>query len=278
MLSLLDHPAVQSLVLPVVVCAVLVLVLRRSPLAAAALGAAVLAGAVATLGLGPWPPRSGLHKLPWLLAAALAAGVALDLVRASRALRLATAPVLLVLALGWLAAPQLRGPGPAVLAGLAALLLGGTAIVAHLGWRETPATRPAALLGVAAVGLAGVAFQAGSLAIAQLAGALGAAAGAYGLFALLAPGTRFASAGTLGGGGALVLLTALTGLLTDVTPLALVLLAVVFVAGAASARIARPQPGGVAETALIVALAAVPAVGAVAAAMWLQPVDSPYYR
>jgi hypothetical protein len=278
MLSLLDHPVVQSLVLPMVVSAGLVLVLRRGPVAAVALGAAVLASAVATLGLTAWPPRGGMQKLPWLLGMALAAGVVLDLARAARLARAAAAVVLTVAAIGWLAAPQLRAPDMAMLAGLAALLAGGAAVVVHLGWRETPATRPVSALGVAAVALAGVAFQSGSLAIAQLAAALGVACAAYGLFALLSPGARFASAGALGAGGALVLLAALTGLLTDVTPLALALLAMVFPMVAARVWIARPRPGGVAELVLIVTLAAVPAAGAVAAATWLQPADSPYYR
>jgi len=151
-------------------------------------------------------------------------------------------------------------------------------VLARLAVRETPATRPAAMLGVGGAGLALVAFNAGSLAIAQLAGALAVGTGAYALCALWTPVTRFAAAGVLGAGGATVLLVAVTALLTDASVLALALLAPVYLADIAVLRVLKPPPGSVRELLLVTAAAAIPAAAAVAAAAWLQPADSPYYQ
>ncbi len=276
--ALLQHPAAQSVLLPLLVALAVAAPLRGRALAAAAVGAAAAAGALAVLGAGEWPPRTGMQKLPWLLAGMLAAGVALDLARSARGVRLAVAGALVTLAIGWLAAPQLGAARAAFLAGLAALLAGAWLVLARLASRETPATRAAATLGVGGAALAAVAFNAGSLAIAQVAAALAVGCGVYALSLPGAPTSRFAGAGVAGAGGATVLLVAVTALLTDVSPLALALLVPVYLADAAALRLWRPPAGSLRELLLVSAVAAIPALAAVAAAAWLQPADSAYYQ
>ena len=78
----MDNPVVSSGLLPLVASAVLTgLALRAGPagqrLAGAAAMAAFVAAAVAILGLPPLPPRTGMHKLVYVLAAGVALGLIL---------------------------------------------------------------------------------------------------------------------------------------------------------------------------------------------------------
>jgi hypothetical protein len=278
--DLLAHPAAQSVALPLAVCLAALALSRRGRAGeGVAIALAVLATAAVVLGLAPWPPRSGLHKLPWLLALALALGAAGDLARVSRRAMLLCAWVYAAGAYAWLAWPQRASATAVEAAGGLALLAGVGVMLWRLSRRERPAAPPAVMLAMAGAGLAGVAFQSASLVIAQLAGALGVAAGAFVLWSLLRARTRFTPGAMLGAGGALALLLALTFLLTEVSAWALLALVTVFFSDGALARWRTADGFGarLAHSLAVAAVAAVPVIGAVAVASWLQPSDSPYY-
>lgn len=276
--DLLAHPAAQSVALPVTVAVVLLTVFHAGGArhhGAAAVTAAVMVSALVTLGLSEWPPRTGMHKVPWLLAAGLAAGVVLDLISAGRGVRFAGAVAFVAAALAWLAWPQRAGAGAVVLV-LAALGLAAALLVLVRLARHEEAPAPAAvMLLVAAAALAVVAFESGSLSIAQLCAALAAASGVLALWSLLIAGGAFGASGVLGAGGALVVLGTATALLTDVPLPALAVLLVVFFADVPPARY---RLTGFAQALAVGALALLPAAGAVALTVWLRVSTGPYYQ
>lgn len=283
----IQHPIVQSVLIPIAIAGALTGVIRFTfgethgkALAAAAPGIALLAAWLLVLGLPPWPPRSALEKLPMLLGLPLVIGFVMDTAPPNPAGKLATGVALLLVSYAWFASPQL-----ARFTATDAMLLAGAAFVACVIMSGISLAEPASvnvptMLVVAGLGLAAVAFNAGSLKLFQLSLALAAAVGGYAIWNWPKPRYAFGAAGVLGPGLSLLLLAMLTLLLTKVRPLALLLLALVFGVG----FIVRRIPMGrldrrVVEPLLITLLAAIPAV---AAALLAQPAapagDDPYYH
>lgn len=283
------HPVVQSVAVPLAIALALTGGIgvglgrdRGGAIAAAAAGLALLTATVLIGGAPPWPPASGLHKLPYLLALGLATGVALDLGGAGRRGAFGAAVALMLLALAWLAWPQLGRLGDRAWAVLGIAAVTGAATLGSLATTERNSANAPATLMVAGLGLAAVAFNAGSLKLFQLAVALTAAVGGYALWNWPKPRHAFGAAGILSAGIAWVMLALLTLLLTDVRPGALLVLAMVF----AAAPVARCVPLGrldrrIAEPVLIAVVAAIPAAAAalLGDAPAAAPVeDDPYYH
>ncbi|MEP7283658.1 MAG: hypothetical protein ABI696_16895 [Rubrivivax sp.] len=201
-MSLLDHPAVQSLALPAALTALAMALLAASSGAAgrgrAAFGPAL--ALLASLALLPgfrWPALAAAQKLPWIVAAALGAAVVVHALqrgvapgasaRQARAGWPAWAAAFAVWAGAsvWLAPAM---PATRTSGWLAALAIGAAGLAA-LVWpaiaRRQPATAPAApaggmalaALAVVAGGLALLAATGGSLLLGQLAGMLASCAG-----------------------------------------------------------------------------------------------------
>jgi hypothetical protein len=281
-----QHPIVQSVAVPLALSLALTGALglgrgRGPAVASAAAGAALLAAALLIGGAPPWPPAAGLHKLPWLLALGLGLGVALDLGGADRRTALGAGIALLLLGVAWLAWPQLERLGarawwllPAAGAGIAVL-----AAMASAPRRSASAP---AVLAVAGLALAAVAFNAGSLKLFQLGIALAAAVGGYALWNWPKPRFDFGAAGLLAVALAWTALALLTGLLTDVRPPALVALLLVFAAGPLARRIPLGRiDRGLGEPVLAALLAALPAAAAVLlgdAPAATPSADDPYYH
>ena len=286
----LHHPLFQSVVLPLSTAAVLAGALRMAgrregfgPRIAphAALAGLTLSAAL-VLGIDVGAPLSATAKLAWVFAACLLAGVVASALRL-RATHAAGAAAALLAMLGlWLAWPQIgtgRGPAIAALAGfwLAAIALLGAS---GLGARTADAghgASPLAALVIGSLGLAGVAFQSGSLVLFQLALALAAALGGVGLWNWPVARDRLDAAATIVPMLAATLLAFATWLLTGASPLALALLAGI-VAAPPAVRHAIPRARGTAiEPLLVAALAVVPAL----AAVWLAAPGAaagPYYQ
>ena len=155
--SFLNHPAFQSLVLPLLLAAAATLLLRAAGPRWAALGAAL--GLVLALAAWPgfdWPASSQVQKLPWAtLVGLLLAGLAMALkTPGSKAMGrqsglLATA----LLTLAALALTAWAAFGGSLLLAQLALMLGAVAGVAGLwSWRSASIS-PAALLPLVLTGV-----------------------------------------------------------------------------------------------------------------------------
>ena len=275
----LAHPFVQSALAPLL-AALLAAALLRGRLQGACIGAGLLASLLLTRGL-PWPARSGLDKLSWLVLAALLLGLALDAVGAGRRLRAGLSAVAVVAALLWLAAPQLAGAGVVLLLEVTALLGVGLLAVLRLPVAPAPAPVPAALLGVASLGIAGVAFNGGSLALAQAAAALAVAAAVHVAAGWIGASSAFGAAAALAGGGGWALLLGLVLLLTDASRWALAVLPLALLAELVSRRL--PAGRGRASRVVASLWAALVAALPVAVAVWLSAAaggggDDLYYQ
>ena len=218
-MSGLDHPVVQSLVLPVVLTLLAIALLPRVTGRAADGGSGAFGPALALLvaftqlpGID-WPARAAAQKLPWIVGAALLLGVAVHaLQRRAAAGGRAGAPAWAATSALWAAAsiwlvPAM--PSTRTLAWFAAVAI-GAARLAALVWPGGRAAAPAArrvapsLLGAStapAGGAACAALPAGGAACA----ALGVAAGALAL---------------LGATGGSMLLGQLAGMVASVTGVA----------------------------------------------------------
>lgn len=313
-MSLLHHPAFESLVLPALLAVTGVALLRALPAAASRrwtpLGAVVaLPAALAVLPGFAWPAAAIAQKLPWvvLLALALAAlvqALSSDANRAGRWLQW------LVAALCWAGASVWLAGGRAAPLAAAATVLSGAAVLALLAWGDGRARarqhRPvagdlpplpeadtgaalAAALAVAALGLAAVAAGGGSLLLAQLALMLATVTAVAGLWTWLRPASSpVVSSATLMPLGLAWLaiaqaLPTLTG--AGVAPLALVALAflspLLVARRAWAGRRPRRVPAAVALLAAVpVALAVAwqPGAGGTAADIPGAVDDDPYYE
>ncbi|MGE0429784.1 MAG: hypothetical protein AB7P11_17420 [Hydrogenophaga sp.] len=167
-MSFLQHPAFQSLVLPLLLATASMALLRLAGTRWTALGAAL--GLVIALTVWPgfdWPASSRAQTLPWialagLLAAALAIGLNAPgtkaLARGAGLLATALVTVLAVALAVWAAL------GGSLLLAQLALMVGSVAGVAGLwAWRSATIT-PAALAPLVLAGLV-IAFAQGSLAL-----------------------------------------------------------------------------------------------------------------
>ena len=218
----LHHPLFQSVILPLLLSLAVIGVLRTAAgpaRAGAGVGLAVLAATIWLMGW-PLPPASALHKLPWIFAAGWLAGVALDIVAASRSRRW------LCLGLGWVAASWWLGASSIGMAvGCAAT---GLLVVACL--LQAPGDRADAVAAavVASLGLAAVCFAAGSLALFQLAVLLAAALGGAGLWLWPRPRIHHGSAVMAVAAAGWLTIAQAALLLIAVQPRSLALLALAF--------------------------------------------------
>jgi hypothetical protein len=283
----LSHPLAGSLLLPLVVALVLTGAMRWGlgerigvPLAAMGAGVGLLVALITILGEPVLPPRTGLQKLPLLVTAYLVVGVTMTGLAPRRQAFYAALLPLVALSALWLAWPQLTPAEAAVLIPLVLASLIGVGALVALREASADGVNAPGMLIAATLGLAGAAFNAGSLALFQAALAIAAAVGGFALWSWPRPRLPFSSAGLLpsGVGGLCVALLIL--LLTDIRPWALLPLALVFLGDLVARRL--PVPGRFSRASVeplyIVALAALP----VAASIWLAqpplPADSPYYR
>lgn len=275
------HPLVQSVFLPAAVAAVLLALGRVTPAAGIVIGAAcagVLVCLLATLGAVPWPPRSGLHKLAWLLTVAAMTGPLVAWLGASARAAAGGRAGFAVAALAWLAWPRLATPSFEAWAVFAAAAAAALAVTGRPGGGVSgPA---AAVLGVGALCLAGVSVVASSLILAQLCGALAVVCGILLAGSLWRGGDATRGALCLAsawGRVCLVLLAALVPLLTRASgwPLAL-LLPLLFADRLAPARVpCRWRPVVAAAAALV------PGLLMIALSVWLSgsaaTADDPAY-
>jgi uncharacterized membrane protein len=188
--SILYHPVFQSVVLPLLLSLVGIALMRRSfgtAWAAAAVGLSVLASAIWLMG---WSgqPDSLMQKLPWIFAGAWIVGSVLGVTGGSRRTEW------LVLGAAWLLASWWLGSRGAGLAAAAAVA--GIAVIGALVHSVDSRADGAAASVIAALGLAALAFLAGSLAIFQLGLLLAAALGGAGLWLWPKARVRFGPAAT----------------------------------------------------------------------------------
>ena len=246
------HPLFQSVVLPVLLSLIGIGVLRAvsgRDRAAAAIGLAVLA---ATIWLMGWqtPPTAVMQRLPWIFAGAWLVGIALDAAVASRFLRWSC------LGLAWIAASWWLGSS-GIIAGMV-LAIAGLVVIACLLRAPPERAEGAAAAVIAALGLAALAFIAGSLALFQLALLLAAALGGAGLWLWPVARIRFGAAAVAVAAIGWLAIAQAALLLIPVRPSALALLAVAFAAAPLLARPGRQGnpllgPVGVAVVAAVLA-------------------------
>ncbi len=280
----LDHPLVESLVVPLLLSLAgvgLCRVARCERCAGVAVGLAFVIAAGLIVGGWARQPQTALQKLPWAVCGYLSLAM---LVRVAPARWLSGYAVLVAfvaLMLGWLGWGRI-GQGDWALIGVLAVL-GVVALIAEWGLRRAtpaPATEAAAPL-VAALGLAAVAFEAGSLVLMQLSLALAVALGGFALWNW--PSPRLGSNSFTGSTGValLALIAALLVLLTPVRGWALVPLAGVFALPGVVGKVvtSRMKHGAAVEPVAVVALGLL----LCAVAVWLAqsgaaPPDDDYYH
>lgn len=238
------HPIVASVLLPLGVAAAVALLaglsrrLRESGAAATlACGLAVTAAAFALLG-ADWPALSVMRRLPWAIAAGGALG-GICLAFSQRRL-----PIWLVATLGWAAIAAWLAPSAAA----AVLPIAAGAALIVLLFRQVPAAAALTtgfwtLHGTALVafGAAATMFGAGSLALAQLAAAIGFACVGAAVAAWSWRGLRVARATALVGITGLLALYQAALATIDTAPVALLsmilaLIASIWTAASAARR------------------------------------------
>jgi hypothetical protein len=286
----LTHPLLANFIVPLSVALASTALIRSlsgvgegQRLASAGIGVGLLAAYLLSFGVPDWPARSGVDKLPFLVAILFAGGTLADIWRPPRWL-MAAATVAAVAAITlWFAWPQLGGTGLTKygLLSLAALL----AVLGLVGLNAVPAetaTRPAMLI-AAGLAIAGASFQAGSLFLMQNALALAAAMGGFALLNWPTPrvplGVSGLSVGGLGGFALALLLLLL--LLTRIPPAALLPLPFVFAAGLVGRRLPVPRrfERDTIEPVSVFAIALIPAVAVILLAQpAAAPVDDLYYH
>jgi len=223
-LPFLYHPIFQSLVLPLLLSLAGIALLRTffgPALAAAAVGLSVLLSAIWLMGWSP-RPDSLMQKLPWIFGSGWVAGVALSVTAAGRLMQWLVLTLVWLLASWWL--------GTSSLAFALVLAAAGAAIIACLVGSEEARADAATALVLAGLGLAGLTFAAGSLALFQLALLLAAAVGGAGLWLWPRARIRFGAAAVGVAAIALLALAQASLLLIPVRPDALAVLAAAFVA------------------------------------------------
>lgn len=281
-----NHPAVQSVLLPLLIAFALSGAIRYiggvhwgSRLAGAAISASMLIAIVQLLGLPPWIPRTGMQKLFYVVAVGLLFGATVELQAQNRNRTFSAGLVGLTLSYLWLAWPQLNNPSFSLIAQLGMLYFVAAVSFWRLAELREQNLTPIVMLVLAAIGLAGVAFVSGSLSIAQLSIALAAAAGGFALWNWPVYRFPFGTVGVTGSGIAFLALLAVTLLLTDASPIALTTLILIFFANIISRRL----PGGtgrlrdVLDPIYLALVAAIPTGLAIILAQILAETDNAYY-
>lgn len=288
----LSHPLVQSLLLPMGASFTFGLLFSRAPnirITGAAIGIGLIMAILTIVGMPVWPPLSGLQKLIWLIACAVILGVLIDTASLSRWPRNTLMTALTLSATVWLAWPawQQRSPSgkpDSEFVVVALTLIAGLLIMSRLLKSRGPGASQITMLIIAAVALAVASFNAGSLALAQMSGALASACAGFAL--LIWPGARL----ELGLGGrfaaafACFVLVLLTLLLTDIHPIALLPILAVFTLAWLVSKL--PMPVGWSRLTIEPLLIASLGAGLVVLAFVFAPqsttenaesVDDPYY-
>lgn len=245
----LHHPFIESVALPFAVAlaatGTAVAVRRRldlTPLASISVGIGFLLAVYLVVDGLVWPPRTAVQKLPYITAGLVLAGMTLELLGPSRRFFTWTATAVLAAILLWLASPRLAGVTTADLWSPGLVLLAGAIILPTLVTGDGKGRAPVpSMLVLVALGLAGAAFNAGSLLLLQMAAALAAAGGGFALWNWPRPRCLLGPAGVLVGGIGLLVLTALLLTLTEIRPWALLPLLAVFFTDRLARRL--PVPG-----------------------------------
>jgi hypothetical protein len=283
----LSHPLVGSLLLPLslalLAAGAWLLAARTEPArrpAAAVIGIALLASHIGVFGLPGWPVTSGPDKLPWLLAALLTGGLALDRLRAGPVAGLIATCIAIAATTLWLGWPQLVRGEAALVATLAGAALLGLACIGGLAATAADGAQRAAVIVVAALALAGAAFQAGSLSLMQVALALAASTGGFALWNWPRARLPLHTAGIAVGGIGGIAIALLLLLLTDIQPAALVAIAAICLAGPLSRRLPVPErwSRAAAEPVYIAVIGLLPLIAGVLLATPPALPDDPYYR
>ncbi len=279
----LDQPLVQSVFVPLVAAFAVAGAgrlsrgLARTILCGAAIALGFLAAYTAIFGPPAILPRSAGQKVAGLAVLAIVAGALVDAIRLGPATRRALLLVAAATGLLWLLSPLLRAPDAINLLRAAGALVLGLLIV----WRASEiAPDPQAagpILVVAGVGLAGVALLGASVSLAQLAAALGAAAGGFMLWNWPVRRDSFEAAALLGGYGILAALITQGMAYTRMNPAALAVLAcVIFAERIAKRAFPRASPQSASFALAVAAAALVPAAAAIALAYIFAGTRSPY--
>lgn len=255
--SFLYHPIFQSVLLPLLLSVAgiaLLKVLSGPTLAAAAVGLSVL---LATIWLMGWAPQPGslLQKLPWIFAGAWLVGVALNVTLTERPLQWLVLTVAWLVASWWLG---YQGAGFGLVAGLT-----GALVIACLVYLPDDRADGVAAAVLASLGLAGVVFAAGSLALFQLSLLLAAALGGAGLWLWPKARIRFGVAAVALATVAWLALAQASLLLVPVSPAAIAALAAAFLAAPVLARAWR-RSGTVTAPLAVALLAGAVVAGALA--------------
>lgn len=281
----LHHPLVQSLALPFALAFVWAAMARLlggpeagARWAAAGVAVALVVSSIVAVG---WVgrPLSITEKLPWILAAAALVGLVLEWLRVSRRLQWVAAGVL------WAIAVIVVLGNQPMLPRIGSWIVGMAVIGALLA--ESPArAHGAAMLVVAALGLAALAMRSGSALLFELSLALAAAVGAAGLWLWPVSRIRLGASAVVVAVIGWLSLAQSTGLLTGAPPGAVLLLAASFSSGAivrgVRQRLRRGEGSAWAETLLVAAVAVLWVLAALALAHWggkafgADPRD-PYY-
>jgi hypothetical protein len=219
--SILQNPALQSTIVPLVAALVLTgglrlaLGPRNGPLlASAGIALGFLVALWTVQGLPPLPPRASNQKILYLVLLGLAVGLALDLTRARRILHWAAIVVLPLVSFAWIGERPVFGD-PAGTAPMLLVVWTGTALALfrlHQTAREG-ATAPVMLM-LVAFGVAGIAMLATSASMFQLALALGFAAAGFLVWNWPKPRYPLGATGLLGAGMALVAIVDILALFT----------------------------------------------------------------
>ncbi len=253
---------------------------RGKRLAAAGVGLALLITHLLTFGAPIWPPQSGMHKLPLLFALLLAGGLAIDLLQPGRtAVVAATVAAIAAIAL-WLAWPQLQVGGVAMLLLLVSTSLLSIASLAGLVHAPADGAGRSAMLVLAALAVGGASFNAGSLALFQVALSLAAAVGGFALWTWPRPRLPFTASGVAVSGLGCFAVALLLLLLTQVRPWALLPVPLIFVGEALSRHLPVPArfSRATVEPLYIVAIGLIPALATILLAQAPSPPDDLYYR
>ena len=265
----LNHPVIESIFLPLVLTLALIASLQWNLgarwgklIAGASIGMALLVADMLIFGLPVWPARSGMQKLPLILLLILVGGMFIDIVKPARIVVAAATTAAIPGIAMWLGWPQLESGDAGVI-----LLLAVTSLVALLCLagvvhaQPESANRPAMIV-LAALGLAGASFNAGSLALFQIALALAAAVGGFALWNWPRPRLAFAGSGVSVGMLGCFALALLLLLLTQIRPWMISPLPLIFVSDVISRRL--PVPVNLRRTTIeplyIAAIGAVPLI------------------
>jgi hypothetical protein len=277
----LHHPLVASALAPLVVSLVAAGLIRAAGgadagrrSACAAIGIAVFVATLLILGSPSWPPVSVGQKLPYLIAVATLAGIALDAGRKRTRSTDLPAVIVSVASVAWMAWPQLVQGRVTAIAAAVVVALVMAAICMRLASLRDDGAIPLVMLVVAGLGLAGIAFVGASLALAQFGAALAAAAGGFALWNWPRARFPFGAAGLLVSAAALATLATLIVLATGARPWALVPIAAVFYADLVSGRF-TPGRGATRRALAPVVLAAIAVVLAGAGVFLAQGAGAP---